>query len=103
MFGRGPPGRSGWSKCIGKRSGAGDAGSTGLLRALNLGKALKVLLTPAHCITLIQSDGQSPIVPSFRWFPCVTPGLVLLTALKIERGVERSPARYSQGTDCPSG
>lgn len=46
---------------IWKRSGAEDAGSSGLSTALNLGKALTLLLT----ITVIQSAGQSPTVPSF--------------------------------------
>lgn len=34
---------------------------------------------------------------------CGTLGVLLLTSLKMERGLGRNPASYSQGTDCLSG
>lgn len=47
--------------------------------------------------------GQSYCAKLWAASMCGTLGLRLLTSLKMERGVGRSPTSYSRGTDCFSG
>lgn len=47
--------------------------------------------------------GQSYCAKLWAASMCGALGLRLLTSLKMERGVGRSPTSYSRGTDCSSG